>query len=140
MKSDENTGFFTLVNGERLGPSTTRSEFLLSPLGRSSKVLIKNEPWCSFRFTVPEETTSFAAYFKGEILDSIHITVVGAEYGKDWNDWSEEKEMARKLANDKWLMSVGLTPGAQYPWGSVWSGYDPKGGFSSAVVRYVAGS
>lgn len=140
MNTDLTTGAFTLGNGEVLGASTTRTEFLSSQAGTSSKILVKNEPWCSFSFVDVANHISLAAYFRDEKLDSIQISVVGPEYGESWSDWSPDKEMARKRANDEWLLSVGLSPGGTYSWGSVWSDYDPKGGFSCAVVRYGAGS
>lgn len=136
MKVDPETGVFYFPSGESLGPSTTRNAFLATALGRGSTVLTENEPWCSFRFDVEDDNLSLATYFHGDVLDAIHLMAVGAEYGLSWDDWSEEKERARKRANDRWLGDTGLTPGKRYAWGSVWSDYDPKGGFSSAVVRY----
>ncbi|TAK90528.1 MAG: hypothetical protein EPO06_07875 [Burkholderiaceae bacterium] len=136
MNADPTTGNFTLDGGETLGSHVTRSDFLSTPIGVMSKVLVKNEPWCSFSIPISDKSISLSVFFNGETLDAIHITVLGTAFGTSWNDWSEEKERARKIANDQWLISKGLTPGERYLWGFVWSGTDPKGGLSCAVVRY----
>lgn len=137
MKPNPTTGEFLLASGVLLSPHSSRTSFLSSVEGAQAKVLVKNEPWCSFHLSAGSSPLSVSVYFKGEFLDSIHFSVSGAEYGSSWGDWSEEKEMKRKSANDAWLQKYELTPGQTYSWGSVWSGYDPKGGFSSIVVRYA---
>lgn len=137
MKINSSIGRLELANGLALSPALSRSQFLTSAVGIASTVLIKNEPWCSFRFEAAADKVVFAVFFKGEVLESVHVAVIDARFGTGWDDWSQEKEMQRKAANDEWLLSHGLTPGTKYGWGSVWSGFDPKGGSSSAVIRYA---
>lgn len=103
-----------------------------------SAVFVRNEPWCSFRLAETDHDVAVVVYFKGELLQSVQVCVVDPEFGTGRHDRSHEKEMRRKAANDQWLLARGVTPGKKYAWGSVWSGFDPNGGLSSAVVRYSA--
>jgi hypothetical protein len=57
-------------------------------------------------------------------------------FGTSWTDQSYEKELARKASHDAWLSQA--LPQPEVSWGSVWSGYDEKGGFSDIVVKYGA--
>lgn len=140
MKPNPITGEFLFSESKCIGPRTSRCDFLASPLSAGAQVMIKDEPWCSFRLSNTSSSMSVAIYFNGETLESIHFSLVSSEFDSGSNDWSQEKEMTRKIANDKWLESNGLIPGNKYQWGEVWSGYDPKGGFSSVVIRYVKDS
>ncbi|WP_437279831.1 hypothetical protein WME90_04530 [Sorangium sp. So ce375] len=137
MKIDSSTGRLELESGLVLSPALSRSQFLASPAGVASTVSVRNEPWCSFRFEAAAENVVLAVFFKAEVLGSVHLAVIDPRFGAGWDDWSEEKETQRKEANDRWLLAHGLTPGEKYAWGSVWSGFDPKGGFSSVVIRYA---
>lgn len=139
MTIDPTTGNISLQSGTVLSKETTRDAFLRSPEGLKASVLVKNEAWCSFKFAVPEESIVLAVFFKDELLESVQLCLTGSAYGSSWQDWSEEKEMERKRANDGLLFKNGLVPGEKYSWGTVWSGYDSKGGFSSAVLRYRNG-
>jgi hypothetical protein len=66
------------------------------------------------------------------------MMISSAEFGSSWSDWSREKEEKRKLLHDAALKRM-LGPGPyELPWGTVWSGYDDKSGFSSVVVTYRA--
>ena len=136
MKPNPLTGEFSFSASQSIGPHTSRSGFLSSQLSSGAQVLVKNEPWCSYRLSNTPSNLSIAVYFNGETINSVHISLVDSEFGAGWNDWSQEKEMKRKQANDQWLESHGLMPGKKYQWGTVWSGYDPKGGFSSVVISY----
>lgn len=59
-----------------------------------------------------------------------------AIYGKDWSDWSEEKEKHRAEIIRSWLQSKGFQTGC-HSWGEVWSYYDAKSGFGAGGVRYA---
>lgn len=136
MKASSKTGQLQLDSGLILSPALSRSQFLASSDGTASTVFVKNEPWCSFRVEVPAEQVALALFFKAEVLESVRIVLTDQKFGTSWADWSEHKEMGRKAATDQWLLAHGLTPGKKYGWGSVWCGFDSKGGFSSAVIRY----
>jgi len=129
-------------DGIRVGPSLTREQFLASPLASQSRVLVRNEPHCAFALpTVQFEGYSFSwsLWFQGQSLRRVSIECTDAEFGSSWSVWSEERQVALKRFHDSLLQSV-LGPdwsGQRFPWGAVYSGYDPKGGFSSIGISYA---
>lgn len=129
-------------DGIRVGPLLTREQFLASSLARQSRELVRNEPHCSFGLpTVQFDGHSFAwsLWFHGSVLRRVSIECADAEFGSSWADWSEERELARKRFHDSLLQSVLGSDWSRerYLWGTVDSGYDSKGGFSSIVVSYA---
>lgn len=140
MKTDPNTGELILPSGTILSSQLTRSKFLASVEGTQAEVLVRNEPWCSFRFKDKEDSLVIVVFFKGENLESVHFTSSDPKFGINWKDCSEEKELARKQANDQWLKINGLIQGNKYVWGSVWSTYDKRSGFSTIVFQYQKGT
>ena len=129
-------------DGIRVGPSLSRELFLASPLASQSYELVRNEPDCSFVLpTVQFNGHSFAwgLWFHGSALRRVSIECADAEFGSSWSDWWEEREMTRKRFHDSLLQSVlGSDWSRQhFSWGTVDSGYDPKGGFSSIGVTYA---
>jgi hypothetical protein len=74
-------------------------------------------------------------FFEGK-LQSVNISLSNPEiYGGGWDDFSEAKEKLRAQHTAEWLAKRGYKLG-EFDWGSIWSGYDSKGGFGHAVVRY----
>lgn len=74
-------------------------------------------------------------FWEGNLKD-INLSLSNPDlYGNSWNDFSEAKETLRAKHTEKWLASKGYSVG-KYTWGSVWAGYDGKGGVGHAVVRY----
>ena len=53
-----------------------------------------------------------------------------------WNDWSETKAIQNKIEYDHWLNNEA---GAQrvFQWGKIEALYDPKGGGSGIILRYI---
>lgn len=83
------------------------------------------------------EKVAFNLCFFQSQIQSINISLSNPEkYGGGWNDFSEAKEMMRAKDTEKWLSSIGHKVG-KYTWGEIWAGYDSKGGFGHAVVRYA---
>jgi len=89
----------------------------------------------------------FHLHFEGERLHGYSLSLSDARYGSSWDDWSEEKELARRGAHDTWLIAAlgegqreasPRGPELRYalPWGEVWSTFDAIGGSSSIVVRF----
>jgi hypothetical protein len=140
MKTNPKTGELILSSGIILSSRLTRSTFLSSAVGARANVEVKNEPWCSFRFEESEDSWIVVVYFKEEQLEAVNLSINDPEYGTGWEDWSEERELDRKQAHDRWLRSNGFVPRNKYSWGSVWSDYDPKSGASMIVIRYQSGS
>lgn len=78
----------------------------------------------------------FGVCFFNGVLKDISISLSNVElYGGSWDDFSKSKEELRAKDTEKWLSNRGYKTGS-YSWGSVWAGYDGKGGFGHAVVRY----
>ena len=74
-------------------------------------------------------------FFSGELRD-INVSLSNPDlYGGSWNDFSEEKEKLRAKHTEQWLAKRGYKTGT-FQWGTIWAGYDSKGGFGHAVVRY----
>jgi len=85
-----------------------------------------------------------SVYFTDGLVTTISLTwadparVAG---GDPWAQWSAEREQAIAQEDARWLSSVlggaGSTTGAySFDWGSVWSGFDPRSGYSSVGIRY----
>ena len=75
------------------------------------------------------------SFLEGSLKD-INVSLSNPElYGGSWDDFSEKKEKLRAKHTEEWLTQIGYKVGT-FPWGSVWAGYDGKGGFGHAVIRY----
>ncbi len=81
-------------------------------------------------------TIAISLGFKSGKLANINLTDADPKYETSWNDWSEEKEHLRSEKIRSWLVGKGFQIGS-YPWGTVWVGFDAKGGFGSAAVTFV---
>ena len=78
----------------------------------------------------------FGFSFLNGSLKDINVSLSNPDlYGGSWDDFSEIKEKLRAKHTQEWLAQIGCNVGT-YPWGSVWAGYDGKGGFGHAVIRY----
>ena len=129
------------TTGVRLGPAMTRTEFLASPIGAQAAPGTINPPWASYGTVLGAgEVGPFPAdvtvQFQDEALVWVTIINLSEEFGTDWDNWSREKEDARRLAHTEWLRSSGLPPG-QYPFGEVWSDYSEKDALSKMVIQYT---
>jgi hypothetical protein len=83
------------------------------------------------------ENIIFNLCFFHSIIQSLDISISNSEkYGGSWNDFSEAKERSRAKDTENWLSNIGYQVG-KYSWGEIWAGYDAKGGFGHAVVRYA---
>ena len=123
----------------RVGPRLARSEFLTVPIGKSSKIVVKNDPFCSYnlgRHEISGLVFIVIIYFSDELLESVSLTSVDDKSGESWADWSEEEELKKKEIHDDWLKNLLGRASSHYKWGEVWSGYDSKAGFSSIEIRY----
>jgi hypothetical protein len=70
-------------------------------------------------------------------LEMIQLTDTDKTYGANWRQSSEEGERSRAESISRWLNAKGFPPGA-YRWGAISAGFDPKGGFGSATVRFCS--
>lgn len=122
----------------RIGPHLSRTEFLSRPAGKSTSIVVKNEPFCSYNIGSHEISGlifTITVYFYDELLESVSMSSVDNE-SASWSDWSEQKELEKKEVHDRWLKDLLGKVSSQHKWGEVWSGYDSKAGFSSIEIRY----
>ncbi len=141
MTITQDTGVITLPEiGASIAATLSRSQFLQVPVFSCSSVFVQSEPWCSYRLpAIPQKYTDLViiVQFRGEELFSLELCHGAACFGTSWENWSEERELARKAFHERWLASeVGLRPG-KYAWGEIASYYDETGRFSSIAVRYA---
>ena len=123
----------------RIGHRLSRAEFLSRPVGKSARIAVKNEPFCSYNIGTHEVSGlvfNVTVYFHDELLESVSMNSVNDELGTSWSDWSEEKELKKKEIHDAWLKNLLGRASSDYKWGEVWSGYDSKTGSSSIEIRY----
>jgi hypothetical protein len=122
----------------QIGSSLTREQFLASPLAERCRELVCNEPYCSFALPTVQfnnHTFAWSLWFCGSVLQRVLIQCADVEFGSSWSDWSEEREKSRKQLHDSLIRSL---LGQDFSWGSVYSDYDSKSGFSSIGVVYAA--
>jgi hypothetical protein len=139
---DASTGTLTFDQPPTvIAPSLTRDQFLGSALADGATTHIENEPYHSWKlngtFRCAGLELLVVLWFRGQQLIMVSLMDPDPRFGTSWADHSLEKEMARKASHDAWL-SRALGPHRNVSWGSVWSGYDERGGFSDIVVKYAA--
>ena len=123
----------------QIGPHLSRTEFLSLPIGKSAKIVVKNEPFCSYnigRHEISGLVFIVTIYFYSELVESISMSSVDDASSESWSDCSEEQELEKKKIHDRWLNQMLGKSSSHYKWGEVWSGYDSKAGFSSIDIRY----
>ncbi|MCW1963006.1 hypothetical protein [Chryseobacterium viscerum] len=91
---------------------------------------------------------SFGLCFFGDQLDIIHMNTWENGDAKDWNEWTEEKEMKVFHRNNTFLTQILEIPPTQkkkkpypsctfkFPWGNVWSVYDPRSASSLMGISF----
>ncbi len=79
---------------------------------------------------------SLALGFDLGALRLLQISDSNPDFGTDWGNWSEEKELARVASVAKWLSRHGW-PSGRYPWGGVSAEFDPRSGSGLGGVRFA---
>ena len=120
-----------------LGPKFMRRQLSALPVNCQPQIINGPHHSCTLgQQAVFGEVFFVVLYFYGQQLESIDLANASQEFGTSWNDWSEEKEMKRKEAHDRWLISQTGADARDYDWGSIYSDYDPRSSGSSIVIRY----
>jgi hypothetical protein len=88
-------------------------------------------------FTEADVVVAICLGFAGGKIEEVAIVDAHDQFGQTRANWAEEKEKARASSIGAWLQSKGHAVG-NYPWGSIWVGYDAKGGGGEAIIRYAA--
>jgi hypothetical protein len=99
---------------------------------------VRNEPWCSWNLAErPDGAQQFLTrlQFHGETLTDMDLCDTSGS-DRTWADWSRDEERRREERHALWLREV-LHGRTMFSWGSVWSGYDEKGGRAAIVIRYA---
>lgn len=91
---------------------------------------------------------SFSLCFFEDQLDIIHMNTWENGDAKDWNEWTEEKEMNVYHRNNTFLIQIlEMLPTQKkkkpyprctfkFPWGGVWSVYDPRSAASLMGINF----
>lgn len=86
--------------------------------------------------------------FSGDQLHSLHMNTWESGDAKDWNEWTEKKEMQVYERNNTFLtLILGMSPTQKkktpypscsflFPWGNVWSVYDPRSASSLMGISF----
>jgi hypothetical protein len=123
----------------KIGPTLTRSEFLCAAWSSDAADLVVNEPrhswWFERAFYSESIPFSVCLYFHDERLKMVIFSDSDPKFGRSWDDYSFAKEMDRNASHEKWL-SACIGSQRAFPWGSVWSGYDQRGGSSFICIEY----
>jgi hypothetical protein len=101
-----------------LGPRLTRAAFLASPLAAAASDLVVNERWHSWQLPgsrIDGLTFLVGVFYEGERLDMIQLFLQDPRYGTSWEDMTEEKEEARRVAQWDWLRSQLGNAGKRVP-------------------------
>jgi hypothetical protein len=133
------TGEIALDGGASIGPGLTLKAFLASPLVGGAPLPAPGASWSNFGLCHPEmEGQKFGVGlgFEGEALRTVDLSMVRSTEPLSWDDWSQERERARKARHDTWLAEqLGHLPWS-FSWGEVSSDYDPRGGSSGIRIAY----
>jgi hypothetical protein len=122
-----------------VAPSLKRARFVASGPGRRAKILVRNEPYCSWCLDCESEdgsTFSVSLCFRGATLEQVDLVVRAKKYGTSWEDWTLAKERARQAAHDVFLRHQ-LGNRRKFEWGEVESQFNPKDGISAIVLTYA---
>jgi hypothetical protein len=136
---DAATGELALASGDRTGPSLTLQAFRASPLAANAQASPGGGAWMQYhlgRQVIAGAIFSLVLYFDGSRLAMVRMSLVEPDESPSWDDWSDQKELARKAKHDAWLTTQLGPPPWVYPWGRIESNYDPRSGASLVVVVY----
>jgi hypothetical protein len=138
MTINEDTGCIKLPEiGTSITADLSRAQFLKIQAFTGASVLVRNEPWCSYRLPDIAQTDFYLCLllqFHGDRLFGLSLSLWSARFG---TSWSEERELARKAFHEHWLTNELCVRLGHYQWGDISSDYDAKGGSSSITIRYA---
>lgn len=132
---DAATGEVRLDGGETLGPSLTRSGFLTTALAQGAIPLTPSSLSIGRR-AIGGQTFVPSLWFDGNALKKVELSMVQATESSSWDDYSEDRELARKAKHDTWVTDNLGRPPWRFLWGDVQSEFDPRGGSSTIFITY----
>jgi hypothetical protein len=139
-----------VLGGGRIDRGVSPSALLASPLGAHATREDLPAGWTHVYLGSGDsdgKALGVQLHFEGGRLYGYSVSLTDARYGTSWDDYSEEKQIAKRDAHDAWLVaSLGqgtrepspCGPELRYalPWGDVWSTFDARGGSTSIGVRF----
>jgi|ERR1019366_7242861 hypothetical protein len=131
---DGASGEIRFDTGESLGPALTQQAFLATPMGGSASSL------GAAGFSLgPRDIAGqrfLASLWFGDALRRVDLSMVQPVEATSWDDYSEDRELARKAKHDAWLEEqLGPSPW-RLSWGDAQSDWDPRGGSSNIIITY----
>ncbi len=126
-----------VVDGETLGPRTSRQAFLKTKLVHGAELSIENGEHRTYRLA-PWKKRGVDLQFVGDQLKVIEIALIDNRFGHSWDDWSEANEKARMRAHTERLRGSldGKRGRWELAWGVVQSLYDPRAAGSLIRIAY----
>lgn len=126
----------------RVDPSLGRTAFLDALPADRIEPLVDNPPHRSYAVSSEDRHGNpfrLSVYYDEERLTMVHLAAVDGRFGQSWDEWSKEKELARKAHHTHWLAEeCGMEASEAFAWGTVSCLFDEKSGASSIIVRYAA--
>ena len=130
-------------------PSLTEAA-LIDAMGDRAKPSVANGPHRSYvlpALTLMGRPYTPSVYFTDGLIASISLTWAdpARAIGSDpWANWSAERERAIARDDAKWLAAALEGAGSTtqiytFDWGTAWSGFDERSGYSSVGIRYRRG-
>jgi hypothetical protein len=114
----------------------------LATLFRQEQAMGNGYEWLSFhKVTFGRQTCGFAACFNRGALTEVHFSVSLPD-AKLEDGWPTREAIEEELAfvRSQLNAQLGTAPDAAstaFPWGTVWSMFDPKGFQANSGVRYA---
>jgi hypothetical protein len=135
---DKETGSISFGNVV-LGPSTERRQFLKAL--PNAHLMLENAGHRTYRVGALDANGDpfvICPRFHYERLAVVTVVASDDRFGGSWEDWSSDREEARKQHHDQWLSDVcGLAGDAAVQWGSVVSHFNERAGASEILIQYA---
>jgi hypothetical protein len=137
---DRKTGNIEVASGKVINPSMSFEEVIRMGLGESQaeKDIGNGWVWHDVKnVKIDDQYFNISFAFYNNKLNTITLVFSNTKYdsNKGSEPWSEKEELQKAIIFNNWLFAeVGSE--RTFNWGQAGAGYDPKGGFSSIVIRY----
>jgi hypothetical protein len=143
---DPSSGTITLDDSPiRLGRWMTLTKFGASPLFEGARKLGFDGTLVLPDHTVGGTVFRITLHFDDTVLIGVDLMISDKRFGTSWEEFSWEKEMARKAAHEEWLaqvLGVARLPASEatrawkYPWERVESYADKRSDIISIGISY----
>ncbi|MBI2569229.1 MAG: hypothetical protein HYV63_19590 [Candidatus Schekmanbacteria bacterium] len=121
----------------RLGPGTTRADFLQSPAGQVADVHVDNPPHTSWRIratpTMGGARMDVVVFFKGDKAFMLSLGIHDSDPPK--NPWDPQYRAERCRIDSDWVDRV-FGSAREFSWGSMQVAFDSRSGSSGIYFRY----